>query len=216
MSDPEFEPTRINEPVPEAGFAGGPPTTTMPRPGPPDEPPPDRRLWIIVGLLALIIVVLLAVLLLGGDDDDDDASTDATTTSSSTTSSSTTSTTTASSTTGAPTTTEAPPVTLDPGACTAAGANGATPGLAAETVYDAWVLGDQACASRLMNDAALDELFSRDGSGANDTFQGCTEEDEPDPHADCAFTYEGGSTHYLMNFSPTDGWKVFDVTQIAD
>ena len=160
-------------------------------------------------------MVLLAILLLGGDDDGDDASTDATT-SSSTTSSSTTSTTSASSTTGATTTTEAPPATLDPDACAAAGANGATPGLAAQTVYEAWVLGDEACAAQLMNADALAELFSRDGSGANDTFQGCTEEDQPDPHADCAFTYEGGSTHYLMNYSPTDGWRVFDIEQFAD
>ncbi|MDP1819708.1 MAG: hypothetical protein Q8K58_07400 [Acidimicrobiales bacterium] len=183
-------------------------------------PPPDRRPWMVAGLLALILAVVLAVVLLGGDDDDDDTATDAsvTTTSASTTSATATA---GPTTDAAPTTTdapaaEAPPVTLDPDACTAAGANPATPGLTAETVFDAWVLGDRTCAARLMEDDALAELFDRDGEGAADTFQGCTEVDEPDPHADCAFTYEGGTTHYLLRLSPTEGWKVFDVTQSAD
>ena len=47
-------------------------------------------------------------------------------------------------------------------------------------------------------------------------FQGCVEVDDPEPAIDCAFTFEGGSTHYLMNFSDTDGWTVFDVFQVAD
>jgi hypothetical protein len=107
-------------------------------------------------------------------------------------------------------------VTVPPDDCADAGANGATPGLAAETLYDAWVRGDEACAAELTTPAALAELFDRDGTGANDEFQGCSDVDQPDPHADCAFTYEGGSTHYLMNFSPTDGWQAFDITQTAD
>jgi hypothetical protein len=67
-----------------------------------------------------------------------------------------------------------------------------------------------------MTNVALTELFNRDGEGADQTFQGCTEQELPDPHTDCAFTYEGGATHYLMSFSDTDGWKVYDVTQVAD
>jgi hypothetical protein len=78
------------------------------------------------------------------------------------------------------------------------------------------VRGDKACAAELMTPAALNELFSRDGSGAHDEFQGCTEQELPDPHTDCAFSYEGGATHYLANFSDTEGWKVYDVTQVAD
>jgi hypothetical protein len=78
------------------------------------------------------------------------------------------------------------------------------------------VRGDQACAAQLMTSDALDELFDRDGTGADDQFKGCTQVDLPDPHTDCAFTYEGGSTHYLMNFSPTEGWQVYDVVQSAD
>ena len=67
-----------------------------------------------------------------------------------------------------------------------------------------------------MTPAARAELFSRDGTGAADEFQGCTEQELPDPHTDCVFTYEGGATHYLMNYSDTDGWKVYDITQVAD
>ncbi len=83
-------------------------------------------------------------------------------------------------------------------------------------MFIAWTRGDTACAQELMTTEALDELFSRDGAEAQDDFQGCFEDTEGDPHIDCAFTYEGGATHYLMNFSATDGWKVFDVTQVAD
>ena len=107
-------------------------------------------------------------------------------------------------------------MTVPPAECAEAGEGPAAPGLAANTVFDAWVRGDESCAAVLMTPAALAELFDRPGAGAQDEFQGCTEVDEPDPAVDCAFTYEGGSTHYLMNFSDTDGWKVFDVTQVAD
>ncbi|HJR25154.1 MAG TPA: hypothetical protein VJ804_06750, partial [Acidimicrobiales bacterium] len=157
--------------------------------------------------------ILLLVLLLQ-DDDEDGAATDTGTTTSSVSSTSSTSSTT--STSVAPTTTAAPAVTVPPEECEQLGENEAQPGLAANTVFDAWVRGDEACAAELMTAPALAELFSRDGAGATDELQGCTEEEEPDPHADCAFTYEGGSTHYLMSYSDTDGWQVFDVEQLAD
>ncbi len=226
MTDPRDDPTRIDEPtrvdeptmvVPApAGMdpPGGPPPWDD-RPG--DGPPPSRLPWVIAAVLAAILLALLALLLLGDDDDDDDV--DATASSTTELSTSTTAeatSTTEAATSTAPSTTQAVPVTLDPDDCEAAGANGNTPGLAAQTVFEAWTLGDEACADVLMGDDALAELFSRDGEGATDQFQGCTEVDQPDPHADCAFTYEGGSTHYLMSFSPTDGWQVFDVTQTAD
>ena len=87
---------------------------------------------------------------------------------------------------------------------------------AAETVFEAWTLGDEACAAQLMTPAARVELFGLDGSEATDQFQGCFEVEEPDPAMDCAFTHEGGSTHFLMNFGDTTGWTVFDVFQVAD
>jgi hypothetical protein len=83
-------------------------------------------------------------------------------------------------------------------------------------VFDAWVRGDKACAATLMTPAALNELFDRDGTGATDVFQGCTQEQLPNDQADCAFTYDGGATHYQMSYSALDGWKVVDITQVAD
>ena len=224
MTDPRDEPTRIEGPGEDATqlqpSVGPPPGGEPPifvEPGPAGPPPggPDRRVWIIVALL-VVIAALLAVLLLAGDDDDDDDATGGTSTSLSTSTSSPTSTTAPSTTEATTSTTEATAVTLDPEDCAAAGEGPAQPGIAAETVFEAWTLGDEACADLLMTDDALAELFSRDGTDAADQFQGCTEVDEPDPHADCAFTYEGGSTHYLMQYSATDGWQVFAVEQSAD
>ena len=225
MSDPELDPTRVDQPVvPEdptrvspalpADDGGVPPGGWGdPVGGPP--PPPDRRPWIIAALLAVIVALLILLLLLQ-DDDDEDAATDASTTTSSVVSTTSTTTPASTTTSAAPTTTEAPAVTVPPEECAEAGEGAAQPGAAATTVFDAWVRGDEACAAELMTGPALAELFSRDGEGATDEFQGCTEEELPDPHADCAFTYEGGSTHYLMDFSPTEGWQVFDITQFAD
>jgi hypothetical protein len=67
-----------------------------------------------------------------------------------------------------------------------------------------------------MTPAALNELFSRPGKDSNEEFQGCTGSDLPDPQADCAYTYEGGSTHLIMDYNALDGWKVTDITQVAD
>ena len=67
-----------------------------------------------------------------------------------------------------------------------------------------------------MTPDALGVLFSRDGAGSTDEFQGCTQVDDPDYVADCAFTYEGGSTHYHMTFVAEDGWEVIAVEQVAD
>jgi hypothetical protein len=81
---------------------------------------------------------------------------------------------------------------------------------------DAWLRDDELCAAELMTPAARADLFSRNATGAEETFQGCSEVSDPDPAFDCAFTHPGGSTHFLMNFSETQGWKVFDVFQVAD
>jgi hypothetical protein len=228
MSDSELDPTRVDQPVvsPDPTLVGqpavpmdqggGPPTGGMPPVGA-VPPPPDRRPWIIAALLALIVAILIVILLL--QDDDDDEAADATSTTSSletTTSTTSASSSTTTSTTEAPTTTEEPGVTVPPEDCADNGQNEATPGLVADIVFDAWVRGDEACAAELMTPSALAELFSRDGEGATDDFQGCTESQDPGHDADCAFTYEGGSTHYLMDFTDPDGWKVVEVEQIAD
>lgn len=197
-----------------------------------DPPPPDKRLWVIAGILAVIAVVAVALLLttLGDDDDSDDrATTDPSTTTEATTSSTsaTTSTSTTEVTTTAEattttaadtTTTEVTPSTVDPADCTAAGTDPSDPERAAEEAYTAWTRGDAACAQRLMTQQAFDTLFARSGAGASDEFQGCWDMSEGggEPLMDCAFTYEGGATHYMMQFSPTDGWLVFEITQVAD
>ena len=107
-------------------------------------------------------------------------------------------------------------VTADPAHCAEAGSDPANPDPAAQAVFIAWTRGDRACAAELMAPSALDQLFARDGTGATDVFQGCNEVTEPDPAFDCAFTYEGGATHYTMVFSATDGWQVNGIHQVAD
>jgi hypothetical protein len=242
MSDSGYEPTQVNLPPVQPGDTGQPPggpgEPPPPPPTPPggqppvggppptDEPPPeeprDWRPWIIGGLIALIVLIILALLLLGDDDGDDetaDTTTSSTTTSSTTTSTTSTSTSTTTSTTAAPattTTTEAPPVTVDPAVCAADGTDPDDPETPAQTVMDAWFRGDELCAAELMTPAARNDLFSRDPGDTDEEFQGCFEVEEPDPAFDCAFTHPGGSTHFLMNFSETDGWLVFDVFQVAD
>lgn len=232
---PGDEPTRLDHqpivvPAPAPGIPAGGSVDLPPAPPPADGDgdggPPWP--WIIGGLVALIVVVVIVLLLTGGDDggDDDEVGLEpipgetTTTTSTTTTTTSTTTTapvtTTTTTTAPATTTTDAPPVTADPAQCEAAGANPDAPEPAAQAVFVAWTRGDENCAAQLMTPAARVELFSRDGSQATDIFQGCDEVEEPDPHTDCAFTFEGGATHYLMNFSPTDGWTVFDITQFAD
>jgi hypothetical protein len=169
--------------------------------------------------MAAIALVAVLLLVLAGDDDEDDVAGDATTTVPTTLESTTTTeatTTTTEATTTTLSDTAVPPVTADPEQCDEAGANPLDPDPAAQAVFQAWERGDEACARLLMTDDAFDELFARDGSGATDVFQGCEEQADPEPYVDCAFTYEGGATHYLMRFSPLAGWTVYDITQVAD
>jgi hypothetical protein len=170
--------------------------------------------------MAAIALVAVLLLVLAGDDDEDDVAGDATTTAptplESTTTTDDTTTTTEATTTTLPSDTAVPPVTADPEQCDDAGSNPLDPAPAAQAVFQAWERGDEACAQLLMTDDAFDELFARDGSGATDVFQGCEEQADPEPYVDCAFTYEGGATHYLMRFSPLAGWTVYDITQVAD
>lgn len=201
------------------------PATGAPRPR------AERQLWVIAAVLAVIAVIAVALLFTTILDDDDDsvATTDSslveTTTSTSSSSTSTTSTTTTTSepeettTTSEPeeatTTSAAPPVTSDPGECRDAGSD-ADPDAAARAVAISWTRGDSACARELMSGDAFDELFSRSGTDANHEFQGCSETDEVGPIFDCAFTYEGGSTHFVMRLSSAGGWQVSEVYQVAD
>lgn len=194
------------------------------------RPRAERQLWVIAAVLAVIAVIAVALLvttILDDDDDDSVATTDSslveTTTSTSSSSTSTSTTTTsepeATTTTSEPeqatTTSTSPPVTADPAECRDAGSD-PDPDAAARAVSLSWTRGDSACARELMSGEAFDELFSRSGTGATDEFQGCSETDEVGPIFDCAFTYEGGSTHFVMQLSPAGGWQVTEVYQVAD
>ena len=212
------EPTRVDTPVDDPtmampAVAGAPPVDEPPPPT--DEPPPPRdwRPWIIAAIVALIALVGLALLL--ADDDDDDSATTTTTESTTTTEPSTTTTTQPTTTTSASTTTTAaPPPTVDPALCVSSGPDEPEP--VAEVVYEAFTLGDRSCAGNLATPAAVDQLFAIPGAGGGWTFEGCTEQDVPDPHTLCSYRFEGGSTGFRMNYSETDGWTVYEVFQVAD
>lgn len=228
MSDPGSDPTQVNLPA-----AGGPPPPSGPGgpraedPGGPEGPEgaPDRKLYIVIAALLVVIVIGFGYFLLKDDGDDDAAAPGDTTTAvvDDTAPVETTIAPTVPSSllpeTTVPTVTSpdaTPPIVTDPAECRQSGSEPDNPELPAQVVFVAWTRTDTACAQELMTPDAFDTLFERDGTDAQDQFQGCTEATDGDPHFDCAFSYEGGATHYLMNFSATEGWKVFDVTQFAD
>ena len=238
MSDLGNDPTQVNVPA-----VGGPPPPAGPRGPRAGDPagaggedgtggPQDRRLYIAIAALLVVIVIGLGFFVLRDDGDDNAAPGDTTTVvvdETTTTTISTTTTTvpptvttspppepTAPTVTSPATTVPIPPGTTDPAQCRESGSSPDDPELPARVVFVAWTRTDVLCAQELMTSGAYDILFGRDGTDAQDQFQGCTEVDEGDPHFDCAFSYEGGATHYLMNFSATDGWTVYDVTQVAD
>ncbi len=217
--DPLDEPTQVDTPVTDPTMAmpaaaGGPPPVDPPPPS--DEPPPPRdwRPWILGGLVALVVALGLALLFL--NDDDTTTSTDSTTTTEETTTTEATTTTTAptTTTTALTTTTTSPPSTVDPARCVSSGPDEPEP--TAEVVYEAFTLGDRACAGNLATAEALDQLFSIPGAGAGWTFEGCVPQDVPDPHTLCGYRFEGGSTSFRMSYSDTEGWTVYEVFQVAD
>jgi serine/threonine-protein kinase len=219
--DPHGEPTRVDTPVTDPTMAMPAATGGQPPVGPPptDEPPaepPDRRPWIIGGILLLIVLVGLAILLLGDDDETASDDTTTTTTESTTTTTEPTTTTTApTTTTTAPTTTTtSPPSTVAPGLCVSSAPD--DPDTTAQVVYQAYTLGDRDCAGNLATATAIDQLFAIPGGGGGWTFQGCFDEEEPDPHTLCGFSFEGGSTSFRMNYSEVEGWTVYQVFQTAD
>ena len=196
--------------------------------------PQDRnRRLVVIGVLALIAVLAVVALVVAGSDDEngtDLASEDASTTTSST--SSTTSTTLAPTSTvtamatsapqatttakpSAATTTAAPKPTIAPARCDPR-TSSAKPAEPATTFYEAWRIGDRACADKLGTPEATNEMFALKAGGPEWDFQGCAEVAKPDPHGDCAFTYEGGSTHLKLRFSAATGWSIFEMYQVAD
>jgi hypothetical protein len=88
--------------------------------------------------------------------------------------------------------------------------------LPANTFYEAWRVGDRGCAEKLGTDDAVDTLFKLKPNGPGWEFQGCTEVADPEPHADCAFTYEGGAAHFNIVYGDINGWSVYEVTFFAD
>ena len=224
-TDPDGEPTRVDTPVSEPTMAmpaaaGGPPTApytpdepppTEP-PGTGEPPPPDRRPWVIIGLLIVLLLVGLAIWF-GMDDDEVTGDTTSTSTSSTTTSSTTTTTAPTTTTTAPTTTTAAPSVTIDPARCVSSEPD--DPDITANVVVDAYQVGDRDCASNLMTDEALDDLFAIPGGGGGWEFRGCDEVNDPetDPTS-CAYRFEGGST--TLNMQYDNGWVVFEVFQTAD
>lgn len=221
--DPYGDATRVDVPATDPTMAmpaatGGRPPGSPPPTGGRSGDGPDRRGWILAGLLAAVVLAGLAALLVG-DDDESTASGTSTTTSTtvadtSTTSSSTT--TTPSTTTTAPpaTTTTAPPVTVAPALCTSGEPD--DPDHSVQVLYQAYTVRDRDCAEAIATDDAVDSLFSIPGYGDGWEYQGCTEQDVPDPHLDCAYTFTGGATHLRIRYSETDGWVAYEVYQTAD
>lgn len=221
--DPYGDPTRVDVPVTD-------PTVAMPAASggrPPGSPPPtgggsgdgpDRRGWILAALLVAVVLAGIAALLLGGDDDESSATTTSTTTSttvadtSSTSSSSTTASST--STTAATTTTTAPPVTVAPALC--ASGEPDDPDHSVQVLYQAYTVRDRDCAEAIATADAVDTLFSIPGYGDGWEYQGCTEQELPEPHLDCAYTFTGGATHIRIRHSESDGWVAYEVYQTAD
>lgn len=218
--DPYGDPTRADTPVTDPTMAmpaatGAPPPVDPAPTGRPPAEPPDRRPWIIVAVLALLVAAGLAVLLL--QDDDETASPDSSTTSSTvedTTTTSEVTTTTSSTTTTTEPTTTSPPATVAPGLCVSSSPEDPDP--TAQVVYQAYALGDRDCAANLATSEAIDQLFSIPGGGGGWTFTGCFDQEDPDPHTQCSFTFDGGSTSFRMNYSETEGWTVYEVFQVAD
>jgi hypothetical protein len=195
---------------------GGPPPVGPTPTGEPPREPRDWRPWVIGGLVALIVLLGLAIVLLGGDDETASDGTTTTTTEPTTTTTTTepTTTTTAPTTTASTTTTTSPPATVAPGLCVSSAPD--DPDTTAQVVYQAYTLGDRACAGNLATATAVDQLFAIPGGGGGWTFQGCFDEEVPDPHTVCSFTFEGGSTSFRMSYSDTEGWTVYEVFQTAD
>jgi hypothetical protein len=98
----------------------------------------------------------------------------------------------------------------------AAKKGGATPALAAKAFYRAWRSHNRSAAAKVATPGAVKKLFRTRASGPGWLYQGCTEKSKPDPHFDCAYSYEGGATIMQVADSDAFGWFVTKVTFIAD
>jgi hypothetical protein len=172
--------------------------------------------------LALVIVAVAAIaigLALLADDSDDDAVGTVVSTTIEARSSEVAASPTAPASTrdGSPTTDRtaptptAPSTTIEPARCSGTAAAPDDPEPIGRTFIDAWLAGDRACASRIASSQAVDAMFAEDPPATDPTFGGCTEEELPDPHLDCAFTLDGDSLHLWMNYGAIDGWRVASV-----
>ncbi|MEX2294542.1 MAG: hypothetical protein WD691_12195 [Acidimicrobiales bacterium] len=219
--DPYGRPTRADLPAVDPTRAvpttGGPPGGRPPRPtaGPPGGG--DRQWWILGVLAALILIVGLVALLLSGNDDSSSTADTTTTSAESTTTTSSTSTTVESTTTSeesTTTTSESPRSTVAPGLCRSGESD--DPDTSVQVLYQAYTLDDRVCAYQLGTQEAVDTLFAIPGRGGGWTYQGCTEGEDDDEHIDCAFTFDGGATHFRTSYTDDDEWIVFDVYQTVD
>lgn len=93
---------------------------------------------------------------------------------------------------------------------------GSTPQAAAKAFYRAWRYHDRAAASKVAEKAPVKKLFRTRASGPGWTFQGCVEKDNPDPHFDCSYSYEGGGAIMAVADSDAFGWFVTKISFIAD
>jgi hypothetical protein len=158
----------------------------------------NRTRWMFGGAAAvLVIIVGVAVAVAsGGDDKQKPRAAPTTTTSTSTT------------------TTTLPPTTTTVTVPVTVGIVCTTPEDATQSFVNAWIAGDRAAAERCATTAATDELFQNSGAGAQYTFQGCGGGDPGVPV--CQYSYEGGAANFTLNGTESGGWKVVDVSYIAD
>jgi hypothetical protein len=158
------------------------------------------------------LVLTIGLAACGDDDGGGDTNLDAANTSTtSTTASSTTVTTAKAITTTLPV--AAPGSTLPAAECNPK-TDPQKPALPVVAFYKAWRLGDKACAEKLGNAQSVDFMFKLEPNGPDWDFQGCQPGEQGG--GDCAFTYDGGSTHMAIVYGNVDGWRIVKVYQVAD
>jgi hypothetical protein len=109
------------------------------------------------------------------------------------------------------------PITLSVSTADAATKRGAASApAAAKALYRAWRYHNKTAALRVATKAPVNKLFRTRASGPGWRFEGCTEEDSPDPHFDCSYSYEGGSATMTVSDSDAFGWFVTKITFRAD
>ena len=95
-------------------------------------------------------------------------------------------------------------------------ANRATPQAAAKEFYRSWRNHDRVRARKVAGARTVQKLFRTRANGPGWAFQGCNEFDTPDPHFDCAFSYEGGAAIMTVSDSDAFGWFVTGIRFQAD